>query len=95
VAQVSSLPQLCSLGTIDHLCRFHRAALSNRKMDNWTSSLPHTEHCINEIVLYMSNGTEKDSDVNSQIFLKYTKCSYDWKAQWKNWLLKRIIPCHT
>jgi hypothetical protein len=57
--------------------KFQRAVFHNWPMDNWTSSIAHTDHCAGSFVewKYM----KAPDEVNAKVSLKYPVCDYRWQ----------------
>jgi hypothetical protein len=57
--------------------KFQRAVFHNWPMDNWTSSIAHTDHCAGSFVewKYM----KAPEEVNAKVSLKYPVCDYRWQ----------------
>jgi hypothetical protein len=57
--------------------KFQRAVFHNWPMDNWTSSIAHTDHCAGSFVewKYM----KAPDEMNAKVSLKYPVCDYRWQ----------------
>lgn len=57
--------------------KFQRAVMFNLPMDNWTSSLGHTEHCARSFTEWRF--MREPERLNAVVVLKFPSCGYEWQ----------------